>query len=246
VAGSLGLWILLAATAAYAAPPRLALDYPDGGEYFVVGTTQVVRLAPKAKASSVLVELSRDGGTTFTSLGTIAVQKGVQGQLEFTVSDPASTSAMIRVSGTVKGATVTATSRLFTIGPVDEMITATAGDVLTANGMGGAGWLPSTLTVPQVADANSDSAALQVLNAGAGDGLSGGNLATTGSTTGVRGEAASTSHGTGAAGGVTGVLGVVTPTTPGRYSAGVRCVHHGTGGTRIRVGRVPAGPRAGG
>jgi len=45
------------------------VDNPSGGEVFVPGQTQQVRIRTKAKL--VLVELSRDGGTTFEQLGTI-------------------------------------------------------------------------------------------------------------------------------------------------------------------------------
>lgn len=66
--------------------------------------------------------------------------------------------------------------------------------------------------------------------------IAGRNTATTGGATyGVLGEAASTSHGVGANGGVSGVLGRVLGATPGGYSAGVRGINQGTGGTGIGV-----------
>ncbi len=51
----------------------------------------------------------------------------------------------------------------------------------------------------------------------------------------VEGTATSTAHGNTAADAVSGVLGVVEPTNPGGYSAGVRGVNKGTGGTGIGV-----------
>jgi hypothetical protein len=88
--------------------------------------------------------------------------------------------------------------------------------------------------------ANTNEALFATTN-GSGAGVLGSNTATTGATTGVRGEASSTSHGTGASGGVSGVLGVVTPTTPGGYSAGVRGLNNGTTGTGIGVIGYQAG-----
>lgn len=63
----------------------------------------------------------------------------------------------------------------------------------------------------------------------------------TGQSTGIQGDATSNSNGTGASGGVSGVLGKVTPTAPGGYSAGVRGVNNGTGGTGIGVVGYQAG-----
>jgi len=88
--------------------------------------------------------------------------------------------------------------------------------------------------------ANTNAALLGSSN-GTGPGLLGTNSAVTGTTTGVRGEASSTSNGIGASGGVTGVLGVVTPATPGGYSAALRGVNNGTGGTGIGAVGYQAG-----
>lgn len=72
--------------------------------------------------------------------------------------------------------------------------------------------------------------------------IAGRNTAATGGATyGVLGEAASTSHGVGANGGVSGVLGRVVGTTPGGYSAGVRGLNQGTAGSGIGVIGYQAG-----
>jgi hypothetical protein len=84
-------------------------------------------------------------------------------------------------------------------------------------------------------NASNTSPAIEAHEAGNASAVYGVNVATTGSTTGVLGESSSTSHGIGATGGATGVLGRVTPTTPGGYSAGVRGINNGTGGTGIGV-----------
>lgn len=142
---------------------------------------------------------------------------------------------------------------------------ATNGQVLTANGSGGTSWATvGGLTLPysgtsaaaevfkitstsgkagifeNTAAANANDALIGSTN-GSGNAVHGISTIATGSTTGVLGEAASTSHGTGASSGVSGVVGKVTSTTPGGYSAGVRGVNNGTSGTGIGVIGYQAG-----
>lgn len=49
----------------------ITIEKPSGGELYQPGATQVILLDPKTKAKQVLIELSRDGGGTFETLGTI-------------------------------------------------------------------------------------------------------------------------------------------------------------------------------
>lgn len=86
-----------------------------------------------------------------------------------------------------------------------------------------------------------DSSALSATSATVAAAVTALNTATTGSASGITGEAASTSHGVGATGGTSGVVGRVTSTTPGGYSAGVRGINNGTGGTGIGVIGYQAG-----
>src|ERR1043165_5846704 len=57
------------AHAATAAP--IVVAAPEGGEIFFAGQTQTVRLDPKTRAKSVLIELTRDDGATFIPIGSI-------------------------------------------------------------------------------------------------------------------------------------------------------------------------------
>ncbi|MBI5646508.1 MAG: hypothetical protein HY962_06215 [Ignavibacteriae bacterium] len=119
---------------------------------------------------------------------------------------------------------------------------ASNGQVLGYNGTDIVWTTPSSgITLPYAGSTSSSLEAVKIVNSGSGPGILGQNSATTGSTFGMRGEAASTSHGVGATGGVTGVFGLVTPTTPGGYSAGVRGINNGTGGTGIGVIGYQAG-----
>lgn len=104
----------------------------------------------------------------------------------------------------------------------------------STNGLGNVGLFNNT-------NAANTKNALEANTNGTGNGVLGKNTSATGTTSGVFGSAASTSHGTGASGGVSGVVGTVTPTTPGGYSAGVRGVNNGTGGTGIGVVGYQAG-----
>ncbi len=97
-----------------AAQSRISIQSPAGGETFIEGQSQLVRVASRLK--SVKVELSRDGGQAFETLGTIdAMSKdlSLRTALKWTVSLPASTTCVIRVSSGV----FSATSGMFSIAP---------------------------------------------------------------------------------------------------------------------------------
>jgi hypothetical protein len=116
------------------------------------------------------------------------------------------------------------------------------GMILTALGEA-AVWASNTatLTLPFAGATALPGTALQVTNTGLGTPIAGISTSATGSVAAVSGATASTSHGVGATGGATGVLGLITSTTPGGYSAGLRGVNSGTGGTGIGVIGYQAG-----
>jgi hypothetical protein len=89
--------------------------------------------------------------------------------------------------------------------------------------------------------ATNTSNALHATTNNSGNAIYGTNTMASGSNIAIRGEVSSTSHGAGATAGATGVQGVVTQTTPGGYSAGVRGINNGTGGTGIGVIGYQAG-----
>ncbi len=100
-------------TAAIAAQARVTLTTPAGGEIYVVGQSQVVRVSSRIKILNVT--LSRDGGKTFSPLGTInsgATELSQRTTLSWQVGLPASNTCLIRVSDGV----FTATSGMFSIG----------------------------------------------------------------------------------------------------------------------------------
>ncbi len=93
----------------------------------------------------------------------------------------------------------------------------------------------------EVTNAANTSNALEGTTNGTGDGVYGTNTAAAGITSGVVGEASSTSNGSGITGGVSGVIGRVIPTSSGGYSAGVRGLNNGTSGNGIGVIGYQAG-----
>jgi N-acetylneuraminic acid mutarotase len=95
----------------------ITIASPRGGEFFLVGQTQVVRLDDRTKFKSVGVELSRDGGTTFESLGTIdnAGDKSKRNALSFTVTGPASGNCVVRVRAALGSNQIVAVTGAFVI-----------------------------------------------------------------------------------------------------------------------------------
>jgi len=156
----------------------------------------------------------------------------------FSVADGGVTPAKLSSAGAVAGTALTynGTDILWT-NPIGVLTlpysgtnsnTATAFDVVV-DGSGGA-------LRGEINNGASTAAAIEGVSNANTAAIAGRNAATTGGATyGVLGEAASTSHGVGATGGVTGVLGRIVTATPGGYSAGVRGLNLGTGGSGIGV-----------
>jgi len=80
-----------------AAVKPVVITLPQGGEVFYEGQTQTVTLSSKTTYKAVTIELSRDGGTTWTTLGT--TNKTSLFKLQFTVAGPDSTNCVIRATG---------------------------------------------------------------------------------------------------------------------------------------------------
>ncbi|HLX63253.1 MAG TPA: tail fiber domain-containing protein [Planctomycetota bacterium] len=96
----LSLALLLSSAVNGAATP-VVITLPHGGEIFVIGQTQYVRLAATTKFKSVRIELSRDGGTTYSVLGVIDNTVAVPNRnvLQFQVAGPVSNNCVIRATG---------------------------------------------------------------------------------------------------------------------------------------------------
>ena len=135
------------ATAVLGATSPLTLDYPGGGQVFVVGTTQQIRLGAKTRVTPVSVDLSTDGGTTFTNLGSIAVSKTGIPTLSFTVPNTPSGNCVIRVSGSIKGVSSTASSAPFAIFAANSASATPAAGSVTSTSIA-----PGAIVTPALAD----------------------------------------------------------------------------------------------
>lgn len=101
-----------------AATAPIIMSSPQGGEAYLIGQRQYVRLAEKTRYKLLTAELSRDGGTTYEALGQInnAVKdKSLMNVLAFTVTTPASSRCLVRVTAATTKGYVVATSGEFTI-----------------------------------------------------------------------------------------------------------------------------------
>ncbi|HLX60388.1 MAG TPA: hypothetical protein VKX17_03805 [Planctomycetota bacterium] len=101
---------------ACAATAPLEITTPRGGEVYLVGQTQQVRVTGRFK--QVIIDLSRDGGATFADVGTIdntVKDKSLQNLLTFTVAGPAATNCIMRARGVMAKGTIQALSGGFVI-----------------------------------------------------------------------------------------------------------------------------------
>lgn len=75
-------------------PASLTVTSPNGGELWTAGSARTVTWTSTALGGQVDIELSRDGGATFTTVVANTANDGTQG---FTVAGPPTTQALIRV-----------------------------------------------------------------------------------------------------------------------------------------------------
>lgn len=134
------LFLLLAtAVQIQAAVKPITIEKPAGGEMYLPGQAQTVVLSSKTRAKSVLIELSRDGGATFETLGTIdntVTDKAARNRLQWTVDEPYSSDAVIRATSTDPLRPGDGTSDSFAIGAPTgdvsgELYVLRAGDTMT-------------------------------------------------------------------------------------------------------------------
>lgn len=120
---------------------------PEGGEVFVAGQPQVFVYGGRTRLTSVLVEMSRDGGGTYQTLGTInnkIKDRTLRNKFFWTVTGPSSTNCIVRFSGITAKRHVAVTSGEFSIasgpdGDGDALLTGPQGDAGPAGPQGPAG-----------------------------------------------------------------------------------------------------------
>lgn len=134
------LFLLLAtAVQLQAAVKPITIEKPAGGEMYLPGQTQTVVLNARTRSKSVLIELSRDGGATFETLGTIdntVTDKAARNRLQWTVDEPYTSDAVIRATSTDPRKPGDGTSDSFAIGAPTgdgsgELYVLRSGDTMT-------------------------------------------------------------------------------------------------------------------
>ena len=140
-----------------AANSSITFTSPAGGEVFFPNKTYTIRLATKGNIPSIALELSRDGGQTFSNIGIIdntSKDKSTHNSFTFKPTIPYSADCLIRATAPGKTA-ATATSMPFTIG--NASLTGAApgtvtGDVLAANTITSANLANNSILTATLAD----------------------------------------------------------------------------------------------
>lgn len=115
----LGLVITVTAQAAQ----KMTISAPTGGEVYFEGGTEVV--LAKASSKTVQVDLSRDGGQTFTHIGLINNQskdRSLRYKLFWNVTGPASSDCLWRFTWAQGRKTLVTTSPVFSILTKDSVV----------------------------------------------------------------------------------------------------------------------------
>jgi FtsP/CotA-like multicopper oxidase with cupredoxin domain len=92
----------------------ITVTAPNGGETWNVGTTQTITWTSVGVAGSVKIDLSRDGGTTWTTLLASTTNDGTQA---WVVTTPTTATARIRISSLSFPAVLDTSNANFTIAP---------------------------------------------------------------------------------------------------------------------------------
>lgn len=106
--------------------PALRVAAPNGGETWPIGTTQTITWTSTALSGNVNIDLSRDGGTTWT---TVATDIPNTGQYNWTVTGPATSRARIRLRSAAMPSVSDASDADFTIVDSLKVVTPNGGEV---------------------------------------------------------------------------------------------------------------------
>ena len=151
--------VIVSCPAASAAGLIVDFEVPRGGEVFVVGQMQKVKLNARTRGKSVEIEISRDGGATFAALGTIdntVKDRALRNILSFTVTGPASTNCVLRARAASARGMATGITGAFSIVVALDTASLPAGSVsaaaLAGNSVGSTAIADGSVTTPKLAD----------------------------------------------------------------------------------------------
>jgi len=106
-----------------AGPASLTVTAPNGGESWAVGSAQTIQWSSSSVSGNVRIDLSRNGGATWTTLFASVANDGGQ---TWSVTGPATTQLRIRVSSVTSPGTSDLSDANFTI-PASLTVTAPNG-----------------------------------------------------------------------------------------------------------------------
>lgn len=121
--------IFLFALSSFAATTQpIVFESPEGGEVYLLGTDQSVRLGKRTRVKEVTIAISRDGGATWEALGVINKRnkdKLLRQVLPWFVTGPTSSNCLLRASGLYRKTTVEVLTPVFIVtdsllGPVGD------------------------------------------------------------------------------------------------------------------------------
>src|SRR3989344_1202469 len=100
----------------------LTLTSPNGGENWTVGTSQTIRWTSTNAGSNVKIEISRDGGASWSIL-TNSTPNTASSAYNWTVASPASSNAKIRITSTLYNSVSDISNSSFTIAQPSAIVT---------------------------------------------------------------------------------------------------------------------------
>jgi len=95
----------------------ITITSPHGGEFFLVGQTQYVRLADNTRFKSIQIEISKDAGATWSMLGVINNSGPMENRnvLQFQVTGPSALNCAIRATAVPQSKNGSSTTGAFAV-----------------------------------------------------------------------------------------------------------------------------------
>ncbi|MEM7050998.1 MAG: hypothetical protein AAF604_15115 [Acidobacteriota bacterium] len=121
-------------------PPTAIVVAPNGGESWPQGSLQTLRWQANGVVGSVRIELSRDGGVSWEVLFASTANDGQQ---PWTVSGPATTNGLLRVTALSDPSVSDVSDATFSLGSLPTVLAPNGGEVWSVGQPQTIRWLPS-------------------------------------------------------------------------------------------------------